>query len=103
MNRDGMAAKKPLDDSDDSIEYGIDGLPKHRFYNEELEIKTKAIQDQFAELYSQLQSERLNIDPEAFYEAIDELNYGGITKFDVSPTKRLVKHHTHTVEQKQKF
>ena len=43
MNRDGMAAKKPLDDSDDSIEYGIDGLPKHRFYNEELEIKTKAI------------------------------------------------------------
>ncbi len=43
MNKDGMAAKKPLDDSDDSVEYGIDGQPKHRFYNEELEIKTKAI------------------------------------------------------------
>ena len=47
--------------------------------------------------------ERQNIDPEAFYEAIDELNYGGISKFDVSPTKRLVKHHNHTVEQKKKF
>ena len=37
-------AKQPLDDSDIE-ELGIDGKPKHRFYNEELEIKTKAIQD----------------------------------------------------------
>ena len=52
-NKDGMAAKKPIDDSDeDYVEYGIDGKPKHRFYNEELEVKTKAIQDQFAELYA---------------------------------------------------
>ena len=43
------------------------------------------------------------IDRDAFYEAIDELNYGGVSKFDVSPTRRLVKHHTHTVEQKEKF
>lgn len=58
MVKDGMAAKMPLDDSDDSIEYGIDGKPKHRFYNEELEVKTKAIQDKFAELYTQLQAQR---------------------------------------------
>lgn len=42
----------------DPQELGIDGRPKHQFYNEELEIKTKAIQDQFAELYAQLQGER---------------------------------------------
>ena len=82
-----------LEDSADQVELGIDGLPKHRFYNEELEVKTKAIQDQFAELYRQLEVQRQGIDPEAFYEAIDELNYGGISKFEVSPTKRLVKHH----------
>jgi len=34
--------KKPLPDSDEE-ELGLDGKPKHRFYNEELEIKTKAI------------------------------------------------------------
>ena len=42
-------------------------------------------------------------DGDAFYEAIDELNYGGISKFEMSPTRRLVKHHNHTVEQKEKF
>ena len=46
---------------------------------------------------------RQGIDREAFYEAIDELNYGGISKFEVAPTTRLVSHHTHTVEQKEKF
>lgn len=66
-------------------------------------MKTKAIQDQFANLYSQLEEQRHNIDRDAFYEAIDELNYGGVTKFEVSPTRRLVKHHNHTVEQKEKF
>ena len=35
-------AKEPLPDSDEE-ELGIDGKPKHRFYNEELELKTKAI------------------------------------------------------------
>jgi len=30
-------------DSDEMEELGIDGKPKHRFYNEELEVKTKAI------------------------------------------------------------
>ena len=50
-----------------------------------------------------MQDERHDIDRDAFYEAIDELNYGGVHKFDVSPTRRLVKHHTHTVEQKEKF
>lgn len=50
-----------------------------------------------------MESQRAGIDPEAFYEAIDELNYGGISKFGVSPTKRLVKHHVNTVEQKTKF
>lgn len=86
-------SQNELEDSADQVELGIDGLPKHRFYNEELEVKTKAIQDQFADLYRQLEVQRQGIDPEAFYEAIDELNYGGISKFDVSPTKRLVKHH----------
>ena len=86
-------SQNELEDSADQVELGIDGLPKHRFYNEELEVKTKAIQDQFAELYRQLEVQRQGIDPEAFYEAIDELNYGGISKFEVSPTKRLVKHH----------
>ena len=42
--------------------------------------------------------QREGIDREAFYEAIDELNYGGIHKFESSPTRRLVKHHNHTVE-----
>ena len=50
-----------------------------------------------------MKGERDNIDREAFYEAIDELNYGGISKFCVSPTRRLVNHHNHTVEQKEKF
>ena len=86
-------SQNELEDTADQVEFGIDGLPKHRFYNEELEVKTKAIQDQFAELYRQLEVQRQGIDPEAFYEAIDELNYGGISKFEVSPTKRLVKHH----------
>lgn len=66
-------------------------------------MKTKAIQDQFVNLYAQLEEQRNNIDRDAFYEAIDELNYGGISKFEQSPTRRLVKHHTHTVEQKEKF
>ena len=34
-------APKPLDDTGEEL--GIDGNPKHRFYNEELEVKTKAI------------------------------------------------------------
>lgn len=46
---------------------------------------------------------RGTIDRDAFYIAIDELNYGGVKKFESSPTKRLVKHHEHTVEQKFKF
>lgn len=46
---------------------------------------------------------RDTIDRDAFYIAIDELNYGGVKKFETSPTKRLVKHHEHTVEQKFKF
>ena len=36
--------KAPLPESDEE-ELGIDGKPKHRFYNEELERKTKEIQD----------------------------------------------------------
>ena len=47
--------------------------------------------------------QREGIDRDAFYEAIDELNYGGINKFEVSPTRRIVKHHNHTEEQKEKF
>ena len=35
-------AKAPLEDSDEE-ELGIDGKPRHLFYNEELEVKTKAI------------------------------------------------------------
>ena len=29
-------------------------------------------------MYRQLEAQRQGIDPEAFYEAIEELNYGGI-------------------------
>ena len=50
-----LAGIEPLDDSQEELELGIDGKPKHRFYNEELEQKTKAIQDQFADLYRQLE------------------------------------------------
>lgn len=46
---------------------------------------------------------RDTIDRDAFYIALDELNYGGVNKFTTSPTKRLVKHHEHTVEQKFRF
>ena len=46
---------------------------------------------------------RATIDRDAFYEAMEDLNFGGICKFDVAPTTRLVSHHNHTVEQKQKF
>jgi len=46
---------------------------------------------------------RAGIDREAFYEAMDELNFGGIVKFDEAHTTRLVSHHNHTVEQKEKF
>ena len=49
---DNDAGKKTPDEDSDFEELGIDGKPKHRFYNEELELKTKAIQDQFNELYS---------------------------------------------------
>ena len=49
---DNDAGRKTLDEDSDFEELGIDGKPKHRFYNEELELKTKAIQDQFNELYS---------------------------------------------------
>ena len=49
-------------------------------------------------MYASLMGQREGIDRDAFYEAIDELNYGGISKFEVSPTRRLVKHHNHTVE-----
>ena len=34
---------------------------------------------------------------------MDELNFGGVCKFEVAPTTRLVSHHNHTVEQKEKF
>ena len=34
---------------------------------------------------------------------MDELNYGGVSKFGVSPSYRLVMHGHHTVEQKEKF
>ena len=38
------AAKHPLEDSyEEEEELGVDGKPKHRFYNEDLELKTKAI------------------------------------------------------------
>ena len=94
--------KAPLEDS--FVEdLDIYGNQKHRFYNEELELKTKALREKFEETYEQLITHRQSIDREAFYEAIDELNYGGICKFDVAPTTRLVSHHTHTVEQKEKF
>lgn len=94
--------KAPLEDS--FVEdLDIYGNQKHRFYNEELELKTRALREKFEETYEQLITHRQSIDREAFYEAIDELNYGGICKFDVAPTTRLVSHHTHTVEQKEKF
>ena len=51
---DEMERKADKDEDSDYEELGLDGKPKHRFYNEELEQKTKAIQDQFNELYSQL-------------------------------------------------
>ena len=94
--------KAPLEDSFEE-DLDIYGNQKHRFYNEELELKTKALREKFEETYEQLITHRQSIDREAFYEAIDELNYGGICKFDVAPTTRLVSHHTHTVEQKEKF
>ena len=53
-----MERKAAEEASENPQELGIDGRPKHQFYNEELEMKTKAIQDQFAELYAQLQGER---------------------------------------------
>ena len=81
----------------------IDLEGRHRFYNEELEEKTKELQDKFVEMYSAVQGHRANIDRDAFYEAMDELNYGGVSKFGVSPSYRLVMHGHHTVEQKEKF
>ena len=43
------------------------------------------------------------MDQDAFYEEIDKLNYDGVDRYQSSPTKRLVKHHKHTVEHKGKF
>ena len=54
-------------------------------------------------MYSDLQGHRAGIDRDAFYEAMDELNYGGVTKFGVSPSYRLYQHFNHTVDQKEKF
>ena len=100
-----IAAKAEADAKaeEEEVELGIDGRPKHKYYNEELELRTKEIQDQFNQIAEELEQARLNIDRDAFYEAMEDLNYGGIQKFEVSPTRRLVKHHTHTVEQKEKF
>ena len=53
-----MERKAAEESGDNPQELGINGQPKHQFYNEELEQRTKAIQDQFAELYAQLQVER---------------------------------------------
>ena len=43
------------------------------------------------------------MDQDAFYEEINKLNYEGVDRYESSPTKRLVKHHKHTVEHKEKF
>ena len=44
------SGKTPLEDS--FVEdVDIYGNPKHKFYNEELEIKTKALRDKFEETY----------------------------------------------------
>ena len=40
-----MERKADKDEDSEIEELGVDGKPKHRFYNEELELKTKAIQD----------------------------------------------------------
>lgn len=94
--------KAPLEDS--FVEdLDIYGNPKHRFYNDQLERKTKALRDKFEETYKELLAHRAQVDREAFYEAMEELNFGGICKFEVAPTTRLVSHHNHTVEQKEKF
>ena len=60
LTRDIENERKAVEEIDlnNPQELDIYGRPKHQFYNEELEIKTKAIQDQFAELYAQLQCER---------------------------------------------
>ena len=38
-----MERKADKDEDSEIEELGVDGKPKHRFYNEELELKTKAI------------------------------------------------------------
>ena len=76
---------------------------KRKFFNAELEAKTAEIQAQFDELYQELEEQREQVDQEAFYDELNKLNYDGVDRFDSSPTKRLVKHHKHTVEHKGKF
>ena len=96
-------AKKEQDDGDQDALPPEEAPKKSKFYNAELEQKTAEIQQAFLDLQEQLAVQRENIDKDAFYAAIEDLNYGGVEKFTTSPTKRLVKHHEHIVEQKFKF
>ena len=49
-------------------------------------------------MYNQVVARQENIDRAAFYKAMDELNYGGMSKFAESHSLRLVKHFNHNVE-----
>ena len=64
---------------------------KQRFKNNELDIKTKAVQDEFDSLYEEMRKSRIDRDPEGFYTAMNDYTYGGdATKVHRSPTKRLI-------------
>lgn len=50
---DGQAIEEEKPPLEDSFVEDLDiyGNPKHRYYNEEHEVKTKALRDKFAETY----------------------------------------------------
>jgi len=102
VNKDWLNPDDLQPDSQSQLTQQTHGL-RNRFFNEELEKKTAALQAQFDELYEELEDQRELVDKEAFYDEMNKLNYDGVDRYESSPTKRLVKHHKHTVDHKEKF
>ena len=73
----------------------------NKFYNQDLEEKTAAIQDEFERLINEMMASRKERDGDGFYQVMDQYyGRGPDDEKHASPTKRLIKMKNSTTEHK---
>eukprot|EP00347_Sterkiella_histriomuscorum_P008495 403344880 len=73
----------------------------YKFFNQDLEKKTLEVQDEYSQLFQELNSLRVQRgNPKAFYNAVTDFYRDGNEPHD-SPTRRLIDHKNTAVDHKQ--